>query len=83
MNDAINKLRKELSTKERTVDDLIRFLRTRSDDNPNYSLLLGAGCSVTSGISSASQLISEWKAEIYKTKYGTKPSDEEQLNRVC
>lgn len=60
------KLKQELKNKERTIDDLIRFIKTRNDENPNYSLLLGAGCSITSGIDSASKLIEEWKYEIFK-----------------
>ena len=54
-------LQLELRNKERSVNDLIRFVKTRADKNPNYSLFLGAGCSITSGISSATELIKEWK----------------------
>ena len=42
----LTEIREELKIKERSVNDLIRYIRTRTDDNPNYSLLLGAGCSV-------------------------------------
>lgn len=58
-------LRNELKNKERKVSDLVRFIETRTDNNPNYSLLLGAGCSVTSNIRSAFELIQEWKKELY------------------
>jgi len=61
----LNKLRKELINKERTIDHLITYCSTRTDNNPNYSLLLGAGCSVTSGIRPATKLIEEWKKELY------------------
>jgi len=61
----LNKLRKELINKERTVDHLITYCSTRTDNNPNYSLLLGAGCSVTSGIRPATELISQWKKELF------------------
>jgi len=54
----------QLPAKRRSVDDLVRFVGTRTDDNPNYSLLLGAGCSVTSGIRSAGALIAAWRKEI-------------------
>lgn len=57
-------IREELKTKERTIYDLTRFIQTRTDDNPNYSLLLGAGCSISSGIRSATELIESWKKEI-------------------
>ena len=33
---------------------------------PNYSILLGSGASVTSGIRSGQTLINEWKREIYE-----------------
>ena len=61
----IEQIKKELSYKERSVDDLVRFIKTRSDDNPNHSLLLGAGCSVTSGVRSAGELIQQWRKEVY------------------
>lgn len=58
-------LKSELRNKERSIEDLIRFINTRNDSNPNYSLLLGAGCSITSGINSANTLIEDWKRDIY------------------
>jgi len=61
----ITNLQQELKNKERSVNDIIRYIGTRNDHNPNYSLLLGAGCSVTSGIESASNLINKWEKEIY------------------
>lgn len=51
--------------KQRNVDDIVRFLKTRVEKNPNYCLLLGAGCSVTSGIPSGGELINEWRKEVY------------------
>ena len=42
----LTEIREELKIKERSVNDLIRYIKTRTDDNPNYRLLLGAGCSV-------------------------------------
>lgn len=58
-------LKKELLHKERRIGDVIRFLSNRTDNNPNYTLLLGAGCSVTSGIRTGGNLIEEWRKEIY------------------
>jgi hypothetical protein len=55
----------EIKQKQRYVSDLIRFIKTRNDKNPNYSLLLGSGCSVTSGIKSGGELIKEWRKEIF------------------
>ena len=58
---------KELSAKKRSLSDLIRFISTRTDKNPNYSLLLGAGSSITSGIRSANTLVDLWRGELYST----------------
>lgn len=55
----------ELKQKQRSIIDLLRFIETRTDNNPNYSLLLGSGCSVTSNIRSGGHLIDEWRKEIY------------------
>lgn len=49
----------------KTSTDLFRFIRNRSNGTPNYSLFLGAGCSVSSKIESGQQLISRWKKELY------------------
>lgn len=73
----LNDIREELKIKERSVADLIRYISTRTDDNPNYSLLLGAGCSVTSSIRSANELIRKWKEEIYESEYGDTSSSTE------
>jgi tetratricopeptide (TPR) repeat protein len=58
---------KELAAKKRSLSDLIRFISTRTDKNPNYSLLLGAGSSITSGIRSANTLVDLWRRELYST----------------
>ncbi|MCE4565208.1 SIR2 family protein [Maribellus sp. CM-23] len=68
-------LQTELRNKERKIRDLIRFIKTRNDHNPNYSLLLGAGCSITSDIRSANTLISQWKKDIFLQE--TEQSEEE------
>ncbi|QTD44029.1 SIR2 family protein [Ottowia testudinis] len=57
-------LKSQLKAKERSIKDLLRFIETRSDQNPNHTLLLGAGCSVTSGVRSASALCNLWRREI-------------------
>jgi hypothetical protein len=59
-------LRKELSTKERSIADLSRFIGGIQEKNPNYSLLLGSGCSVSSGIKSGSMLCDLWREDIFK-----------------
>lgn len=56
------------SNKRRQVNDLSRFVSTRTDSNPNYTLLLGAGCSVTSGVRSGAELSSIWRRELYSSE---------------
>lgn len=56
----------ELSHKLRTINDIVRHIGTREDRTANYSILLGAGASVTSGISSAIELIDTWLIELYE-----------------
>lgn len=65
---------RELSNKRRYVSDLSRFISTRTDHNPNYTLLLGAGSSVSSGIRSASSLVDLWREELYKIFAGDRAS---------
>lgn len=48
---------------------LINILRTTKDHHPNFTLFLGAGASITSGIKSAREMISEWKNS-YIDMYG-------------
>lgn len=72
----LEELKKDLGkNKERFVSDLVRFVKTRTDENPNYSLLIGAGCSITSGIRSATQLTEEWKKEIFLEEEGSNNRD--------
>lgn len=71
----MDNLTKELHMKERSIDDLYRFITTRSDSNPNFSLLLGSGCSVTSDIRSGGQLIDDWRREIYQSYHGAGKED--------
>lgn len=59
-------LHTELQNKMRTVKDLTRYVDKKNSSHPNYSILLGAGASVTSGISSGGQLVEEWRREIYE-----------------
>lgn len=64
---------KELSHKRKSVSDLIRFIGNSPEHidgtgikAPNYSVLLGSGASITSGIRSGQNLIEIWKKEVYK-----------------
>lgn len=73
----------ELRHKEKKISDLVRFLSIRCDETPNYSLLMGAGCSITSGIKSETQLINDWKKEIieYADDYDTSITSDEYFEK--
>ncbi|WP_234191828.1 SIR2 family protein [Pseudacidovorax sp. NFM-22] len=71
-------LRKQFSSKERSIQDLARFIKNRTDHNPNYCLLMGAGCSITSGIRSAAELVKTWREQSC-SEYGMQlPANEEE-----
>ncbi|OIN24857.1 SIR2 family protein [Vibrio barjaei] len=53
---------------------LIHILKTTS--NPNFTLFLGAGASVTSGVSHAGELIKQWRAA-YSNMYPKKDIEKE------
>ena len=48
-------------------EDLFAFIENRIDKISNYSLLLGAGASVTSGISTAQELVEKWRVDVFKS----------------
>lgn len=56
----------QLEGKKRTYEDLSRFMGARTSGVPNYALLLGAGCSVSSGVRSASALVEIWREEVFR-----------------
>ncbi len=62
-------LNSDLKHKERSIQDLIRYISTRTGNIPNYTLLLGAGCSVSSEIKSATALIHQWYEDIFRTQF--------------
>jgi tetratricopeptide (TPR) repeat protein len=63
---------KDVGHKKKSINDLARFISTRTDNNPNYSLLFGAGCSISSGVRSATQLAKEWRHEMFVSCAGDK-----------
>ena len=65
----------QLSGKKRTYEDLSRFIGSRSGGVPNYTLLAGAGCSISSGVRSASELIEVWRKEVFARLCPGKPYD--------
>lgn len=56
---------KKYPNKQKTIKDLSFYIKNRSDKRANYSLLLGAGASVSSGIRSGGNLVEAWKKELY------------------
>ena len=68
---------KHLAHKERHVSDLASFLKNKCENTPNYTLLLGSGCSVTSGISTGANLVMQWKKEIYDAEKQDGMTEEE------
>jgi hypothetical protein len=61
----MEEFRKFPPNKRRSLTDLTEFVKTRTGSVSNYTLLLGAGASVTSGIKAATTLVEEWRREIY------------------
>lgn len=62
--DSSNALR-QLAQKKREYEDLSRFVGARTSGAPNYTLLMGAGCSVSSNIRSAGALVAQWRREMF------------------
>ncbi|EEU9246470.1 hypothetical protein F0S13_21735, partial [Escherichia coli] len=48
--------------KRKPQKHLINILKTTKDHHPNFTLFLGAGASISSGIKSAGKMIEEWRA---------------------
>lgn len=59
----------QLSGKRRTYEDLSRFVGSRATGIANYTLLLGAGCSVSSNVRSGSSLIEQWRRDVFARIY--------------
>lgn len=67
----------ELSTrlpgkKRKTTSELKQLLTTRSDQNPNFCLFLGAGASRNSGIRTAGEMMQSWRRSVYSELSGDK-----------
>jgi len=77
----LDEIKKQLGSKLRTTNDLIRFIKTRTDANPNYTLLFGAGCSVTSGVRPATALCDIWRSEILTEENAPKDITEIESQR--
>ncbi|HHX7337343.1 TPA: SIR2 family protein [Enterobacter roggenkampii] len=75
----------KLLIKKRTIKDLADYINIRSGQTPNYSLFLGAGASVTSGIRTGFELVQDWREEIFtkfsKEEYTTPDKAVEWLSK--
>ncbi|SBS62946.1 SIR2 family protein [Vibrio splendidus] len=70
------------TNKIKSESELIFFIKNKiSDRIPNYSLLLGAGCSVTSDIGTGVDLVQQWKREYFKLKFGCDDYSEDKLSK--
>lgn len=58
-------LESQLRHKQKSIEDLVGYLNNTSGNGSNYSLLMGAGSSATSGISTGNDLIKSWRVEAY------------------
>lgn len=56
--------------KTKPQSHLINILRDTRNHHPNFTLFLGAGSSVTSGVTTASEMIAGWRDKLY-SMYGT------------
>lgn len=45
---------------------LINLISKRNNNTPNFALFIGAGASASSGIKTASQMIAEWRRQLYE-----------------
>lgn len=55
---------------------LIKLIGRRSNDTPNFALLIGAGASASSGIKTAGQMIAEWRRQLYEQSKSNEPFEE-------
>ncbi len=84
MKTTIIQLREEIGNKEISINQLSEYINNRVDTTPNYSMLLGAGCSVSSGVRPANSLISHWKKQIFlseNSNYNTSEIDKNELTK--
>ena len=65
-----------MEQRKKTVGHLIDLILDRNNNTPNFALFIGAGASVTSGVKPASEMIEEWKRQLYDQSGSTKPYDD-------
>jgi len=66
-----SELEKKIGKKKKTVSEIKQIMRTRSDKNPNFCLFLGAGASRNSGIRTASEMVAQWRKNVFQDLSGT------------
>ena len=73
---------KKYDSKRKSEAELIFFIKNRISKNlPNYSLLLGAGCSITSDVKSGAALVELWKNEYHNIFFSNESYDEGKLKK--
>ena len=60
---------------KRDKTHLINLIGRRSNKTPNFALLIGAGASASSGVKSVSQMIAEWRRQLYEQSKSGEPFD--------
>jgi len=55
---------------------LISLIGRRSNDTPNFALVIGAGASASSGVRTASQMIAEWRRQLHEQSKSDEPLEE-------
>jgi len=58
---------------------LINILRDTRNHHPNFTLFLGAGSSVASGVTTATEMISDWRQKLY-SMYGSGEGVDSYMN---
>ncbi len=62
--------------KKRDIKHLINLISKRSNHTPNFSFLIGAGASSSSGIKTAGQMIDGWRRQLYEQSESNEPIEE-------
>lgn len=62
--------------KKRPKLHLMNLIGNRINGTPNFSILIGAGASYSSGVKSTGQIIKEWRKQLYKQSKSKKKFDD-------
>ena len=55
-----------ISSNLKTADHLMHLIKTRNGEVPNFSLLLGSGASKTSHVSTAEDMVNDWRRLLHR-----------------